>query len=962
MYRNTFTFSEEDYLMHYGVKRRSGRYPWGSGDNPYQHSGDFLSRVEQMQKEGFTYTDEKGKTYSGETAIAKSMGYSTTELRTLLSIAKSDRRQILVTQAKDLRAKGYSLDEIAKQMGYENDSSVRSLLNADSEKRMLAATATFNHLKEQVNKKGMIEVGKGVERELGISREKFDQALAMMRFEGYEVYGVGVRQVTNKGQQTTMTILCPPGTQYSEAYKAATSNDVKSLADYTSADGGDTFEKTWIYPKSMDSKRLDICYAEDGGIDKDGLIEIRRNVPDLDLGYSKYAQVRILVDDKRYIKGMAVYSDDLPDGIDVRFNTNKDKSVDKMDVLKKIKDDPTNPFGSLIKDGVDDPANGEKGGGQSYYYDKNGKKQLSLINKRAEEGDWDEWANKLSSQFLSKQNIPLIKKQLKLEIDSQTEEYQKICELTNPTIKRKLLDEFASNCDSAAVHLKAAALPRQHYQVILPLTSIKETEVYAPNYKDGETVALVRYPHGGTFEIPILKVNNKNKEGKAIMGTDPKDAIGISAKTAAGLSGADFDGDTVMVIPCNDSNNKTRITSTYDQRKTDPSLKSLGDFDPKMSYGPAKVAETKDKSGKIVEHAYRDDGTEYKLMSKELTQKEMGKVSNLITDMTLKGAPTADIVKAVKHSMVVIDANKHHLDYKQSEIDNDIATLKNRWQGHYKENGNWGTGAGTLISRASAQDEVLKRQGTPKVNEKGKSWYDSSKPEGSLIYKTADDLYYTDKNGKTKARTQKSTQMAETEDAHTLSTGHPKEEIYAEYANTMKEMARKARLESSHTGRLEYSPTANKAYSEEVTSLKAKLDRAERNKPRERMAQLEATAIVNAKKADNPDMTAKEIKKASQIALNQARKKLGAERTEIEITDNEWKAIQAGAISDSVLKKILDKADTDKVRERATPRSSATLTAGQRSRIKALAANGYTQAEIASQMGISTSTVSKYIG
>ena len=381
-----------------------------------------------------------------------------------------------------------------------------------------------------------------------------------------------------------------------------------------------------------------------------------------------------------------------------------------------------------------------------------------------------------------------------------------------------------------------------------------------------------------------------------------------------------------------------------------------------MSYGPAKVAETKDKSGKIVEHAYRDDGTEYKLMSKELTQKEMGKVSNLITDMTLKGAPTADIVKAVKHSMVVIDANKHHLDYKQSEIDNDIATLKNRWQGHYKENGNWGTGAGTLISRASAQDEVLKRQGTPKVNEKGKSWYDSSKPEGSLIYKTADDLYYTDKNGKTKARTQKSTQMAETEDAHTLSTGHPKEEIYAEYANTMKEMARKARLESSHTGRLEYSPTANKAYSEEVTSLKAKLDRAERNKPRERMAQLEATAIVNAKKADNPDMTAKEIKKASQIALNQARKKLGAERTEIEITDNEWKAIQAGAISDSVLKKILDKADTDKVRERATPRSSATLTAGQRSRIKALAANGYTQAEIASQMGISTSTVSKYIG
>ena len=30
----------EDVLMHYGIKRRSGRYPYGSGDSPYQHSGD----------------------------------------------------------------------------------------------------------------------------------------------------------------------------------------------------------------------------------------------------------------------------------------------------------------------------------------------------------------------------------------------------------------------------------------------------------------------------------------------------------------------------------------------------------------------------------------------------------------------------------------------------------------------------------------------------------------------------------------------------------------------------------------------------------------------------------------------------------------------------------------------------------------------------------------------------------
>ena len=35
-------------LAHYGIPRRSGRYPWGSGEDPYQHSKDFLGRVEEM--------------------------------------------------------------------------------------------------------------------------------------------------------------------------------------------------------------------------------------------------------------------------------------------------------------------------------------------------------------------------------------------------------------------------------------------------------------------------------------------------------------------------------------------------------------------------------------------------------------------------------------------------------------------------------------------------------------------------------------------------------------------------------------------------------------------------------------------------------------------------------------------------------------------------------------------------
>lgn len=284
-----------------------------------------------------------------------------------------------------------------------------------------------------------------------------------------------------------------------------------------------------------------------------------------------------------------------------------------------------------------------------------------MINKRAEEGDWGEWSKTLPSQFLSKQSLTLIKKQLGLAKADKQAEFDEICSLTNPTVKKALLKSFADDCDAAAVHLQAAALPRQKYQVILPLTKIKDNEVYAPNYKDGETVALIRYPHGGTFEIPILKVNNKLAEGKSVLGNTPADAIGINKKNADRLSGADFDGDTVMVIPCNSSQSKVRITSTSP-------LKGLEGFDTKDAYGGVVEKGTDGK-----DHYYRN-GKEYKIMKN--TQTEMGKVSNLITDMTLKGATEDELARAVRHSMVVIDAEKHKLDYKQSEIDNGISSLK----------------------------------------------------------------------------------------------------------------------------------------------------------------------------------------------------------------------------------------------------------------------------------------------
>lgn len=895
----------EDILMHYGMPRRSGRYPWGSGENPYQHSGDFLSRVEELQKEGLS-----------ETEIAKSMGLTTTQLRTQRSLAKDERRALNVATAKSLREKGYSLNEIADKMGFTNDSSVRSLLNESSERKMNQAKKTAEFLKKQIDEKGMIDVGTGVERELGISKEKLNQALYILEMEGYPVYGAGVPQVTNPGKQTNLKVLCPPGTEHKEIYNY---ENINTVNDYISYDGGETFKKAFEYPESMDSKRMKVRYAEEGGINKDGVVEIRRGVEDLSLGESHYAQVRILVDGSHYIKGMAVYSDDMPDGIDVIFNTNKKQGTPLEKVLKPIHDDPDNPFGSLIKEH----------GGQSYYDNPNGKfideitgkrQSLSLINKRAEEGDWGEWSDHLPSQFLSKQNITLIKKQLNLAAADKEAEFDEICSLTNPTVKKALLKSFSDDCDAAAVHLQAAALPRQKYQVILPLTTIKDNEVYAPNYRDGEQVALIRYPHGGTFEIPILTVNNKQTEGKRVLGTNPLDAVGINSKVAERLSGADFDGDTVMVIP---TGGRTKITST-------PPLKGLEGFDPKLQYGG------------------KPEGT-YKKMKN--TQTEMGKVSNLITDMTLKGATQDELARAVRHSMVVIDAEKHGLDYKQSEIDNGIASLKRKYQGAYDENGRYHEGASTLISRAKSETSVLKRRGSPIID----------KETGEQSYKEVREEYVDKKTGKTKIRTQKSTKMAETRDARTLSSGTPQEEAYAEYANKMKSLANQARKEMVSAGKIPYSSSAKATYQKEVDSLKASLNVALKNAPRERQAQTMANAEVAAKKKANPDMKPAEIKKAGQQALAKARNSVGAKRTTIKISDREWEAIQAGAVSENVLSQILKHVDIDDLRQRATPKQTTTLSQAKINKIMSMKASGYSTSEIADAISVSTSTVSKYL-
>lgn len=900
--------SEGNILEHYGTKRHSGRYPWGSGDNPYQHSGDFLSRVEELKKKGLS---EKEILETINNSLPDEYKMGLTEFRTARQKAGHDRKALEYDQIRALKDDGLGWKEIGDKLGM-SESSVRSKYNNAIGEKASQAEKIAATLKAEVDKKGMIDISEGANQVLGVSESKLDEAAYILEAEyGYQRYGVGIRQPTNVHQQTNITVLAKP--EFDQKYAYQHQDQIDSLGDYHSDDGGETFTKLQR-PSSLDSSRVAIRYGDEGGLDKDGVMEIRRGVPDLDLGKSHYAQVRILVDGDHYLKGMAVYSDDLPDGVDVMFNTNKPSGTPKMKVLKEAKADPDNPFGAAIK------ANG-----QSMYIGDDGKEHLSPINKLKEEGDWDTMSRNVSSQFLSKQPKKLIENQLNLTVADYKAQYDEIMRYDNPTVKKKLLNDFADTVEGTSMTLKASAFPGQSTKVILPINKIKETEAYCPTYENGTRLALIRYPHAGTFEIPIVTVNNKNVSGKRNLGAI-QDAIGINAKVAERLSGADFDGDTVMTIPVTD---KVNIKSTR-------ALKALEGFDPKTAYAVPE-----------------GNPNNVRLMKKEEKQREMGVISNLITDMTLRGADEDELARAVKHSMVVIDAEKHKLDYKRSERENGIPELKQKWQIRVDEEGatHYG-GASTLLSRRKQTVRVPERRGSVRVD----------KETGEFIYKESGRTFTDPKTGKERKAEDTVSLISETKDARTLSSGTIQENLYADFSNKLKAMANQARKEAVNMKGIQRNPEAAKTYAPEVASLKEKYNNMIANKPKERKAMLIANANIKAKIQEqglDPTIDKKEIKKISSVEMQRARDSVGASgrKSKVTFTDREWEAVQAGAISDNMLTKFLNSSDSDEIVKRAMPKNVAVMTSAKMSKANAMLRSGYSYAEIAKACGVPESTV-----
>lgn len=924
---------EHNYILHTGVKRKSGRYEWGSGEHPYQNEPWFKGWGE-MRAKGMS-----------EKEIAEEFGMSMKELRYRYSYAKDAEKASQIAHIKELRyTRQMSTKAIAEKLNM-SQSTVEAYLKPTTEERVRQTQDLADHLVQSANKNKdirAIDIGKGVSNVLCVSPTKLEAAVQVLKDEGYVIVKTAVPQPQNISKKTEMMFLYSPTEDErklsdEELNKTAYRNVMQNLDKinppydvYVDENG-----KTSIGiepPKSVKSSRVAVSYQSP----RDGMIGLRRGVKDLDLGDATYAQVRIGVDDTHYIKGVAVYLPDsaFPKGKDIIVFSNKKEGVPLLSdddnakqVLKPMKKDADgsvdmeDPFGAQIM----------KGG------------QSGCINKVNEEGAWSSWTSSstLASQVLSKQDPKLAEKQLELQRTKVVEQYEEIQKITNPVVRQKELLDFAEECDKAAVHMKAAALPGQSVKVILPAPSLKEGEVYAPSYKDGDKLALIRYPHSGKHEIPILTVNNKNREGRQILGTNPADAICLNPKNAEQLSGADFDGDTVVVIP----NNKGLI-------KNAPQLDALRDFDTKEAY-PGYPGM------KVINHATQ--------------QKEMGIVTNLITDMNLIGATPDEMARAVKYSMVIIDSEKHKLNYKACREEMRIDELKKKYQD--KGNGKYG-GSGTIVSKASGETHIPERVWQGKIDpETGNKIYRYTERRKSVDPKTGRwkmlNPSHPNYDPKGEKATIESTQMADAKDAMELvsKARYPMELVYANYANQMKDMAREARKESLKVGSIEYDPNAAKEYEKEVRSLEEKVNNSKINAVLERRAVRSTTVIVNDRMAKYPERYNNKtpdgkahLRKLRSSVMNQQRAILG-KQSAFEINDREWQAIQAGAIRKTKIEEIINRADAESVKKHAMPKDTTfvSMSPANIAHAKAMLNSGFTQAEVAEMFNISTTTLRRQL-
>ena len=398
----------DDSLEHYGTKRHSGRYPWGSGDDPYQHedkNAEFYVEYKELKDKGMT--QGQIAKYFDDTYYGGEGKFKTTQLRAKISIghdaynAAQRSRLLYLTEERQM-----SVNAAAKSMGIA-ETTARSLLKPEKEQKISSTRNLANRLAADVEQVKYLDVGPAINLQYGVSSTQLKTAVAVLKEEGYQIHYISVPQATNPLLKTSMQVLTKDDVSWKEVNQNR--DQIKMNPQYQpeiTEDGVWTAKKI-PDPKSVSSDRIKIRYAEDGGLEKDGVIEIKPGVADLDLGENNYAQVRIKVDDSHYLKGMAIYSDpkNFPEGTDIIFNTNKTKDTPMMNaedkdhqVLKTLKSDADLPFGSAIQR-------------VNYNEDTGEQTAINIVN---DDTDWEKWSKNLASQFLSKQENSLVKQQLNI--------------------------------------------------------------------------------------------------------------------------------------------------------------------------------------------------------------------------------------------------------------------------------------------------------------------------------------------------------------------------------------------------------------------------------------------------------------------------------------------------------------------------------------------------------------------
>lgn len=947
--------SDEGKLMvmkHYGTKYHSGRYPYGSGKDPYQRtrteSDIFNAARSHFRDKGLN--DEE---------IRNKFGMTTTQWRDMVTRVKAEEKQRIYKEVQTRIERGESRQSISEKLGISL-SSVDNYVNMDASKvnSKKSLDNLSNTLKSKVDEVKYLDISEGVESQLGIAQTKLRSTVSSLVATGdYKVERIFVEQVTNQGSYTEVKVLVK--SDVDRAFLLKNKHLIRPVDFYYDKNNSNSIQNLQT-PKSIDLKRVKIKYAipegqpghgtEEDGAMMDGCMYIRPGVKDLSLGKAHYAQVRIAVNDSHYLKGMAIYGDekDFPKGVDIIFNTNKKKGVpalsddpDAKQVLKPLKEklNGLNPFGATLKkqapmlDKDGNPVVNEK---LSAKAKKLGYKtpvyENGAINIVNEEGDWLDWDKTLSSQFLSKQPNSVVKERLNATLKKVDKEYDQIQKIDNPVIRKKLLENYVGSLESKQVHLKAAAPSSFQAHVLLPIPNMKENEVYAPNYNDGDRLILIRYPHAGRFEIPELIVNNKGP-GKKVIGNKSKDAIGIHPKVASKMSGADFDGDTAYLM----LNNSGKF-------KTAKSLKGLKDFDPGI---------------------YADEKGTFKPMKKSSVQGQMGSISNLITDMSMKNASPDEMTRAVKHSMVVIDAYKHKLNYQRSEEENGIPALKKKYQGHV-DNVDY-----SKLERYNPRTRKLEKAILPsEINKTGRYGEGGAtvlSRHAKEVHVGGTEVIVPTPDGKTKKvirnpRKAYVTNMLKDASAYLNPDSTPVEHSYVNYINELKKRKDLVDKEIPSIKMPKQDKRASIIYKDEVDSLKEKLRESLANAPKERMAQViaqnEVAKIVESR-GGYKELENGELKKFRNQAITGARLKVGAKRRPVDITSDEWDAIQANAISPSMLSKLTRHMDDDQLIELAMPKQSNILSPNKKAKAIAMLNNGYTNAEVANLLGVSPSTISK---